>query len=78
MYEMKWIELTGLANAAYQRDVVLPACERRAAQHAALAAMADARTGRWRAVVSLLRRRGRRLVGTGRVGRTTTTALPDA
>ena len=78
MHEMKWIELTGLANAAYQRDVVLPACERRAAQHAVLAAMANPRSGRWRAVWSLLRLRGQRLAGTGRVGRTATTALPDA
>jgi hypothetical protein len=78
MYEMKLIEVTGLANAAYRRDVVLPACERRAAQAQALSGVVAGRSGPGSRV--LLRRwlHVRRLSWKGLVGRTRTTALPDA
>jgi hypothetical protein len=41
MHEIKLIEVTGLANAAYLRNVVLPDCERRATQRQALTTRFD-------------------------------------
>jgi hypothetical protein len=77
MIEGNWIEVTGLANATYLQHVLLPACERRAAQAQVLAATADTRTSWWRALpvrrwLSLQRHSGQELVGR------TTTVLPDA
>lgn len=77
MYEMKWIELTGLANAAYQREVVLPACERRAAQGQVLDGVPGTRT-------SLLARlrvrlsRGQRETPAEVFGRPPNVILPEA
>jgi hypothetical protein len=77
MIEGNWIEVTGLANAAYRHDVVLPACERRAAQRQVLTATADAQTNQ-RRMLPVWRWRGLRRSSQGMGGRTTTTALPDA
>jgi hypothetical protein len=77
MHELKLIELTGLANAAYRHDVVLPTCERRAAQTQVLAETPTAQTRWWQTVWSRRWHAWRRSAPST-VGRTTTTALPDA
>jgi hypothetical protein len=53
MYDGQWIQVTGLANAAYLRDVVLPACERRAAQQQLLAERSGRQSKPW-SVTALL------------------------
>ena len=77
MHDLKLIELTGLANAAERREVVLPDCERRAAQAQVLADVADTQTTWWRKLAFLPWCAERRHSGQGLVRRTPTTVLPD-
>lgn len=76
MDQSQWIEITGTATAAYLRDVVLPGCERRAAQqqvlagsprdHSRCASLPGRRLGRWQQAAKRL------------LSRTPTLQLPHA